>query len=721
MITPFIRPIATEGGSFYTFSSAAEDIGFSFNEATNKLRFSKYVLLNIPDIQTPGPLTDTLTPENYIQFDGIPGAFANDGGKSLNTYLAESLENYCYNLETIITSSPTYNPNLKRNVSERTFFKWLKEIGAMRFRQANDTELTDVGTFGEHFVEEDESEFYNRVVKYIGYIDVVNSVKNNHNAYSEIYVYIPTSHGSQPYLLFTATDDENYSPGMIFTNVDTTDPLNNEYLVGRDKDDTHPAGLSTLAIFDSESGSYSTTSPTGTGEFYSWYNGGFVTDPAPGFSWWFQNPTANSYYLEPSYFADATNDYLRISDGIKTVDMYRNRLDGISLEFDPAAYNIVASNSDIEGFGDVAQSGQSENFEFNAVLIYYDLYDPANPTDSVENLFGVLFLDNVETLSAGGGRIPRYQKFKSNAVTGENGISYAFKINLKFDINAEQVTSEITINDYNTFSLELYMDAMNEMQETTRLFQESLKELNDAKTEFEDLTSLIINNNDKAAFEKRISELEETAGNFDDLAANSESLLSLINSNYNEILNIANNRTSVKVSYNLDVLQAGKGISLLKYKENSQVIINNDVNSYNLNTKPVVSIETDFDLNPSDFSWYHTLVDYTNYLKITDDVNGLPYPTDRDINIYINDGVSAWTKGQKMRIAFRTGVALLNSSGNYVFNIITDAKDKSANGYKYSVNIASINYTIFNEQYNKPVIEIVCIDPDTFQFEVDIF
>lgn len=715
MITPFIRPIATEGGSFYTFQSASEDIGFSFNESNNKLRFTKYVLLNIPDIKTPGPLTDTLIPQNYIQFDGIPGAFGNDGGKSLNTYLAESLQNYCYNLEASLISTPDYDPETKRNVSERTFFKWLKELGAIRFRQANNSELTDV-SFGEHFVEEDESDFYSQVVKYIGYIDIVNSVKNSYNAYSEIYVYIPTSHGSQKNLLFTATDDVNYAPGMSFRNVDIKDPLNNEYLVGRDKDDTQPAGLSTLAIFDSEAAVFAAQ-----GGSFEYWDGDSWETPTNAGGWWFINPTENTYYLEPNYFTDTTNDYLRITDGSKTVNVYRSRLDGISLEFDPAAYNAIAVNSDIENFGDLAEDGSSTNFEFNAVMIYYDLYDPSNPADSVENLFGVLFLDNVETLSGGGGQIPRYQKFKSNPVTGNNGISYGFKINLKFDINAEQVTSEITINDYNTFSLELYIDALNEMQETTRLFQDALTDLNDAKTQLEDITSLVINNSDKASFDKRISEIEETLDNFDDLAVSAEGLMSLINSNYNEILNIMNNKTSIRVSYNLDVLQEGDGISLLKYKEDNKVIVNNAVNSYNLNDKPVVSIETDFDLNADDYSWYHKLVNYTNYLKITDDINGLPYPTDRDINIYLNDGVSAWKKGQKMRISFRTGIALLNSSGNFKFNILTDSKDALGVGFKYSVVIASMDYNKFNTHYNNPVIEVVCIDPDTFTFEVDIF
>ena len=48
--TPFIRPLQVQGGTFYTFTSSAEDLSFTFNNSVNKFRFSKFALLNIPDI-----------------------------------------------------------------------------------------------------------------------------------------------------------------------------------------------------------------------------------------------------------------------------------------------------------------------------------------------------------------------------------------------------------------------------------------------------------------------------------------------------------------------------------------------------------------------------------------------------------------------------------------------------------------------------------------------
>jgi hypothetical protein len=45
--TPIIMP-RKQGGTFYTFGSAMEDIGLNINESHNRDEISNYVLLNIP-------------------------------------------------------------------------------------------------------------------------------------------------------------------------------------------------------------------------------------------------------------------------------------------------------------------------------------------------------------------------------------------------------------------------------------------------------------------------------------------------------------------------------------------------------------------------------------------------------------------------------------------------------------------------------------------------
>jgi hypothetical protein len=66
-ITPLIRTF--QKGSFVTFQSAEEDMEFMFNDSGKKTKFSHFVLLNIPAIQTP---TDN---NNNIQFRNIEGNF----------------------------------------------------------------------------------------------------------------------------------------------------------------------------------------------------------------------------------------------------------------------------------------------------------------------------------------------------------------------------------------------------------------------------------------------------------------------------------------------------------------------------------------------------------------------------------------------------------------------------------------------------------------------
>ena len=188
MVAPLIKPIRVQGGTFYTFSSASEDLGLSFNDSQKKFRFSKFALLNLPNIGSPA------TGENLINFSNTPGGFTSiDGSKTLNDYLAESFQNYCLNLETMITSSTDYNTNLDRTVSERVFFKWLKEIGAIRFREATIGAEQSATLYGTHFVEEDESLTYSKVIRYVGDINILNTVRNNANAFSEVYVYIPAA------------------------------------------------------------------------------------------------------------------------------------------------------------------------------------------------------------------------------------------------------------------------------------------------------------------------------------------------------------------------------------------------------------------------------------------------------------------------------------------------------------------------------------------------
>jgi hypothetical protein len=507
-ISPFIRPIQIQGGSFYTFSSASEDLGFTFNNDGKQFKFSKYALLNLPDIKR--PLQGPLNYENYIQFDTIPGAFQYvNSSKTSNMMLAESLQNYAMNTETMLTNYPTYDPNKLQSVSERVFFKWLKEIGAMRFREASPTESPL--TAGLRFTEEVNSDKYSKVVQYIGEIDVVNSVKSKADAFSELYVHVPTKDGATPLVLLKSVNDTNYFPAENLVNA-PSDPLNTEYIFGRNYNQTNPAGLDTHAFFDSDNQSYGAAIGTTAGSLPSISLPGeyqllkydtSLSDYTVG--WWFPYPEANSYWTQPAAttgtFDDPQNDSYMIrgvKEGTNTstdVFFQRSRLDGIQLDFDTANYFPIASNPSIKSFSDFNSLSETVSFDFNAVLVYYDVYD-VSTQERATNLFGILFLDNVEDTTTGGGYIPRLKKYKPNRITGLNGNSYGFKINLKFDINTEDAAIVTAVNEYAPFSMQLFVDALNQLQASADTLTNQTSLVEQLRLEVESLKDLVYNGAD---------------------------------------------------------------------------------------------------------------------------------------------------------------------------------------------------------------------------------
>ena len=53
MATPLINALRVQGGTFYTFTSASNDISKTFTDDDARFVFSKFALLDIPDVATP--------------------------------------------------------------------------------------------------------------------------------------------------------------------------------------------------------------------------------------------------------------------------------------------------------------------------------------------------------------------------------------------------------------------------------------------------------------------------------------------------------------------------------------------------------------------------------------------------------------------------------------------------------------------------------------------
>jgi len=699
--TPLIKTPQADGGTFYTFSSSARDLSKTLNNDNLRLVFSKFVLLNIPDFDRLDPTTFS-NYENYMQFDTIDGMIANGGLKGdPNVNWAESFQNYALNLEELIISDPDYDNTERRSVSERVFFKWLKETGAMRFREATSLEKSGAVT-NSLYVEEDEVKSgpvqYRRVVKYIGDIDIVNNVDRAGEAYTELYINVPTEVGGTPTILFDTVSDNNYQPSLKIQG-------ETEYILGRGTSTVHPQGLDLFAFYD-----YDQPLLGGGPAGYTDPNANWMNESTPP-------NTTDAYFTEPTTFDSAANVDIRkypadygSPAGYSGSAYRRSSLDGISVDFTASDYQQIVQDPTISTIAQFNGTDLSSTFEFNAVLVYYDLVDLSNSANTTTNLYGILLLDNI-TPTTDGGYIQRYPKYKPNKVTGQNGNSYGFKINLRFDASPGTAGIDTIVNDYNTFSMGLFADATAQLQESARIFQRQQIEISEIEQRVQGLENTINAISTSTTLQNQLNSIQNQLDNASLAFASESSLLDLIAKNSDEIQGLANGNVAQTLQYNTDVLRGGPGIRLNKNTPN-QVRVDLVTQQYNLmipfdENSVQISVGNPLDLNVVSPKAYAELIPFTNMLRLdtVNDPNG-------DLLIYIDDTDTQWSVGQTVRLTFNNNVNLTSRN----VRIFTDASNRLNTGV-YGKTIANITGS---ELSTRPIIELICTEQGILNFVYDI-
>lgn len=699
--TPLIRTPQVDGGTFYTFSSAARDLSKTLNNDNLRLIFSKFVLLNIPDFDKIDPNSFSNF-QNFMQFDTIDGMIASGGLKGdPNINFTESLQNYALNIEEIIISDVDYDSTVRRTPAERIFFKWLKETGAIRFREATSLEKSGSVT-RPLFVEEDEkiagNVQYRRVVKYIGEIDIVNNVDKAGEVYTEIYINVPTEVGGTPTILFDCIEDANYQPSLKIQG-------NSEFILGRNASTIQPQGLSINAFYDYDQALLG-SGPAG----YTDPNANWMNESTPP-------TTTDSYFTEPVSFIDPSNvDIIKYPAdygspaGFSGVAYRRSKLDGISVDFTPQDYQQIVSNSEISTISQFNGTDLASTFEFNAVLVYYDLTDLSDSSKTVTNLYGILLLDNI-TPTVDGGYIQRYPKFKPNKITGQNGNSYGFKLNLRFDASPGTAGVDTIINDYNTFSMGLFSEATAQLQESVRIFQTQQLEVSQLNQRINNLELLVQSLPTITSLQSQINALQTQFNNASMSFASQSTLLDLIAKNSDDIQSIVNGNTSISLQYNSEVLRQGTGIILDKNTPN-QVKISLGTQEYTFMSPididgNVIDVDNPLNINVANPTVITSLLPYTNMLRLNT-VNA----AGGDLLIYIDDSDIQWSTGQTVRVVFND---LLNL-GSRNLRIFTDAIGRTGAG-DYGVVAAIINGS---ELSSKPMFELICKEQGVLSFVHDI-
>lgn len=304
---------------------------------------------------------------------------ANDG----NEALAMSLQNYAMNFETHLTNRDNYNYQKLETISEKIFWHWANHIGILNFQ--NDLRNNRTGNsniFYERGYNEDNNVHTqdNTIIKCFGSIDAGNQLSTEFGMFNETYINIPTSWGAGPVFL-KRSDSDNFKLGTQYTINDVG------HLEGRGDNN----------------------------EYYSYTHG----QDYPFFD------TSINGGVYDTYKIDRTYDGFEILKDLNEIqNVLRKKYNNDEILID--SYDDI--NIDV-----LNQLNIDQEFEFNAILLYYSVYDQDDliKTAYATNLFGIIFLDGTRLRDTNNGifYIPTITKRKSTP--SQFGNSYSFRVNLK--------------------------------------------------------------------------------------------------------------------------------------------------------------------------------------------------------------------------------------------------------------------------------------------------
>lgn len=405
------------------------------------------------------------------------------------------------------------------------------------------------------------------------------------------------------------------------------------------------------------------------------------------------------------------------NDGGAFYDIDRNNTEAVHIDFNEMSYHGIVNDSEVSNFVDFSKKGS--NFRFNAVLVYYDLFSVSNPENRATNLYGIMILDNIEGTTGSGSRIHEQIKFKPNEVTGLNGNAFSLKLNIKFNTSLDNVGVETNINDFTTFSMDMFLDTSTILENAADTLLRANKRYSDLADRMEELEKLVLASEEYDEIILRLADLEKSFENAAIQLQDSDSLLKLITKAHDKMNSLIDGTIPVELQYNTDVIFNGMGTEVDKSVP-GKIKVNNSVLGYtkniaylwdinNASRSSMITASEPFDAGNSgsgttQYGIWTQLKSFTNRLSLQNLFTSNP---NSDLNIYVDDNSFQWKEGQVLKISFET----IDMNGNDII-IRTRAK----NGF--DVIIAELSPSELLS--TRPYLEIVCMDPINYTFEVDI-
>jgi hypothetical protein len=365
------------------------------------------------------------------------------------------------------------------------------------------------------------------------------------------------------------------------------------------------------------------------------------------------------------------------------------------IDFDKASYKEMVDNN-IKSFNEFNSKSNSTSFKFNTLALYYEIYDENDPNFSVINLFGVYFLEDFVNVGVGSSRIQSIVKHKQDNTVAQQGDGYGFRISLKPDSSNNTVQSiiEVSINDYNTFSMQMFGSATQKIIELTNSYEKMLEINKRIIDENNYLRQLVENSFVIKDINDKIDSINNKVDNF----ISGQLQESLITDLYKKYQEIISGKTSVDLNFTLSLLP--KDDLSLTLQNNLLIFENkrklfNQIEIVNFYTGIATSVKN----NLFEIGDYNKLIVHSN--------NNSKKVVNDNVIIYLDDK-SGWSNGQSITFYLQDEIDFGNTYGIIIY---TDAKNKKQNNNSYETLVG----TIANNELKKS-FTIVCIDKDNFKF-----
>lgn len=368
------------------------------------------------------------------------------------------------------------------------------------------------------------------------------------------------------------------------------------------------------------------------------------------------------------------------------------------------------------------------NFEFNTVLIYYDLFDTSTNEEKVAtNLYGVLFIDNfvedndrVSLNENHLAHIHQYPKFKSSEFG--DGNAFALKLDLKIDTAPTTTMSsilgenEVYDNPNDVKGMIMFGEALNQLQKCADTFFTQQNEIYRLQDRVESLESLTTSIDDISTVKVALTALENRFN--ESGVIGSKNVMDMIENCYGLVSDILDNKYPTKLALDLDKLRLGNG---LRYKSNQ------DGSTTLYNTQQLYNVVGKMSFNYDDINNPNLLTPIENdtiRFELRENTNLVllssveSQNSDRtmwnSLTIMIDayDRVQ-WEKGQTVKFVvtddFKFGYVKHNS---IVFQTKIDPVENDTHDDATTIIIKEFKKEDLSKMKNKTEIEIVCIDND---------